>query len=84
MSVSSFLSFAGSRDALPPTEAERKAYLDLIFEVKKAGNNLNQMARALNAAAKTGSPPEAGTVAAIVEECKAVVITAVRTLTEKL
>jgi hypothetical protein len=84
MSVSRFLSFAGSRDALPPTEAERNAYLDLIYEVKMAGNNLNQIARALNVGRKTGNQPEAAAVNKAVEECREAFITAVTKLTGKL
>lgn len=52
LTVSKFLTFAGSRDELPIAETERKQKekleFDLLRELNKAGNNLNQIAKALN------------------------------------
>ncbi len=48
LSVSKFLTFAGSRDELPASPEEKKLLFDLNYQIEKAGNNLNQVARALN------------------------------------
>jgi hypothetical protein len=50
LTVSKFLTFAGSRDRNePPTTAEeRKIIFDLNYQIEKAGNNLNQVAKAVN------------------------------------
>lgn len=81
LTVSRFLSFTGSRDELPPTEAARNLYLDLIYEIKKAGNNLNQIARALNASRLSDTaPPDAFSIDAAIAEYK----DAVKRVVEKL
>jgi hypothetical protein len=81
LTVSRFLTYTGSRDELPPTEAERTLYLDLIFEIKKVGNNLNQIARAINAARLSDTAPPIGEdIDKAIQEYK----DAVRKVTEKL
>jgi hypothetical protein len=47
-SVSKFLTVTASRDKLPITVEERKLLFQIIFEIKKAGNNLNQISKALH------------------------------------
>jgi uncharacterized protein (DUF1778 family) len=81
LTVSSFLTFTGSRDALPMLEAERNLYLDLIQELKRTGNNLNQIARAMNAARLSDTaPPIAEDIDRAIQEYK----DAVKAITEKL
>jgi hypothetical protein len=48
LTVSKFLTLAGSRDELPATAEEKKILFELNYQIEKAGNNLNQVARALN------------------------------------
>lgn len=48
LSVSKFLSFAGSRDILPPSKEEKDFRFQLIFEFSRIGINLNQISRRLN------------------------------------
>jgi hypothetical protein len=50
LTVSKFLTFVGNNDRNePPTTAEeRKIIFDLHYQIEKAGNNLNQVAKAMN------------------------------------
>jgi hypothetical protein len=59
LTVSKFLTFVGSSDNNePPTTAEeRKIIFDLNYQIEKAGNNLNQVARALNTSRIADTPP---------------------------
>jgi hypothetical protein len=57
LTVSKFLTFAGSRDELPPTAEERKIIFSLNYQIEKAGNNLNQVAKALNVSRVADTQP---------------------------
>lgn len=45
------------RDTPPPTEGERKDLEFLLFELRKVGTNLNQLAKRTNAARLLGRTP---------------------------
>jgi hypothetical protein len=59
LTVSKFLTFVGSSDnnEPPPTADERKIIFDLYYQIEKAGNNLNQVAKALNVSRIANTQP---------------------------
>jgi hypothetical protein len=57
LSLSRFLIARGLLDQPPPTREEKEANRQLLFELKKAGNNLNQIAHAIHITRLTGAPP---------------------------
>jgi uncharacterized protein (DUF1778 family) len=59
LSVSRFLAATGSEAAQPISSEERKLYVQIIVELKRIGNNINQLAAAKNAARRgSGQQPE--------------------------
>jgi hypothetical protein len=60
LSLSRFLIARGLSDQPPPTPEEKEANRQLLFELKKAGNNLNQVAHAMHTSrlTNTASPTE--------------------------
>jgi hypothetical protein len=57
LSLSRFLVAVGFRELPPLTEAERELLLALIFQIKKAGVRLDQLAHAQHSSKFTGEPP---------------------------
>jgi hypothetical protein len=81
LNVSEFLIVVGSQDALPITQEERNLLFQIIFEIKKAGINLNQIAKALNYSGLFNTePPSKIDVDSAIQEFRAVV----QTLAEKV
>jgi hypothetical protein len=59
LSLSRFLVARGLSDQPPPTKEDKEALSRILFELKKAGNNLNQIAHAMHSSRLTGAPPPA-------------------------
>jgi hypothetical protein len=57
LSLSRYLVAHGLSDQPPPTPEEKEANRQLLFELKKAGNNLNQIAHAMHSSRLTSTPP---------------------------
>jgi hypothetical protein len=57
LSLSRFLVAVSVRDLPPITETERELLLGLIFQIKKAGVRLDQLAHAQHSSKFTGEPP---------------------------
>jgi hypothetical protein len=57
LSLSRFLAVAGVRELPQITSAERELLLALIFQIKKAGVRLDQLAHAQHSSKFTGEPP---------------------------
>ncbi len=66
LSLSRFLAVLGVRELPPLTTAQRELLLALIFQIKKAGVRLDQLAHAQHSSKFTGEPPptESDTAAA--------------------
>lgn len=78
-SISRYLVAVGTRDGQPVTQEEREEIGRLLFELHKAGTNLNQIAHSLNAARLSGQPsPSEAEVARAIADVRATV-TAART-----
>jgi hypothetical protein len=60
LSLSRYLVKRALSDQPPPTPEEKDATRQLLYELKKAGNNLNQIAHSLHTSRLTGAPPPAG------------------------
>lgn len=54
-SISRYLVAVGTRDGQPATQEEREELGRILFELHKAGTNLNQIAHTLNAARLSGA-----------------------------
>ncbi len=57
LSLSRFLVAVGFRELPPLTSAERELLMALIFQIKKAGVRLDQLAHAQHSSKFTGDPP---------------------------
>ncbi len=57
LSLSRFLVAVGFRELPPLTSAERELLMALIFQIKKAGVRLDQLAHAQHSSKFTGEPP---------------------------
>lgn len=58
LTVSKFLAFVGTRDnEIPATAEDKKIIFDLNYQIEKAGNNLNQVAKRLNIASIADTQP---------------------------
>ncbi len=59
LSLSRFLVARGLSEQPPPTKEDREALSKMLFELKKAGNNINQIAHAMHSSRLTDAPPPA-------------------------
>ncbi len=57
LSLSRFAVESALRDHPPLTKLEREQRIQMIFDLRKLGNNLNQIARAVNSARLSKQPP---------------------------
>jgi uncharacterized protein (DUF1778 family) len=57
ISLTKFLIKTALNDQTTNTKEQREALLAMIFELHKAGNNLNQIAHRLNSSKFTNAPP---------------------------
>jgi hypothetical protein len=57
LSLSRFAVESALRDHPPPSKLEREQNIQMLFELRKLGNNLNQIARAVNSARLSKQPP---------------------------
>ncbi len=56
LSLSRFAVESALRDHPPLTKLEREQNIQAVFELRKLGNNINQIARALNSARLSNTP----------------------------
>jgi predicted HicB family RNase H-like nuclease len=66
LSLSRFTVESALRDHPPPSRLEREQKIQMLFELRKLGNNINQIARAVNSArlSKQLPPPQKEILAA--------------------
>ncbi len=57
LSLSRYAVESSLSDQPPPTKLEREQKIQMLFELRKLGNNINQIAHALNSARLTKQPP---------------------------
>jgi hypothetical protein len=57
LSLSRFAVQSALRDHPPPSRMEREQKIQMLFELRKLGNNINQIARAVNSARLSKQPP---------------------------
>jgi hypothetical protein len=71
LSLSRFAVESALRDHPPPSNLEREQNIQIIFELRKLGNNINQIARALNSSRLSNTPmPAQKEISAAAESVK--------------